>query len=71
MADDAAKAWAAAGTIAAVVCGGNSCISSITGSGATGHCVVWCYTGTLAGYQLETAANKCTCPTTASTPTWH
>jgi hypothetical protein len=72
MADDAAKAWAPTGTISSnIVCGGDSCVSNVTGSGATGHCVVWCYSGTLAGYQLESQANQCTCPKTTSTPTWY
>ncbi len=72
MANDAAKAWAAAGTIGSKLCGSpaDSCISSVTGSGGSGHCVVWCYTGALAGYQVESAANQCTCPTASSTPTW-
>jgi hypothetical protein len=66
MADDAAKAWAAGGTLAAPTCGTSSCVSNVSGT----NCVVWCYTGTLAGYQLKSASNKCTCPTTSSTPTW-
>jgi hypothetical protein len=72
MADDAAKAYSATGTVSPKLCGtpSDSCVQIVTtGTGAA--CVVWCYTGALAGYQLKSGASACTCPTTSSTPTWH
>jgi Cys-rich repeat protein len=65
MANDAAKAWAPVGTIAATTCTGQSCVTNVS----AGRCATWCYTGTLGGHELESANATCTCPTTAS-GTW-
>jgi hypothetical protein len=46
--------------------GGDSCVSNVSG----GHCVTWCYTGTLSGRQIESANATCSCPTATTTPTW-
>jgi hypothetical protein len=70
MAQAAANAWPASGTVSSAVCAVPRNAQMVTKQ-TTNSCAAWAYTGQIAGrVHLNTANKNCICPTT-SDPTWN